>query len=168
MIESDSASHPQAASPPGFTLELDAWGYLSLLTADGARHEKVIPVHAFPMTAPDRWISIRASSGEELALVKDPAMLPTAVRTLLEQELSHREFSPRITQIHSIKRAEYGVLWDVETDRGPVKFKLESEESIRNVGDRGAVIIDSHGIRYRILDVLDLDRASRRRLERYF
>ena len=67
MIESDSASHPQAPSPPGFTLKMDAWGHLSLLAADGTRHEKVIPVHAFPMTAPDRWIwraAFRIAAGE--------------------------------------------------------------------------------------------------------
>ncbi len=154
--------------PPNFRLEVDVWGHVAFVGGDGVRHEKVVAVHAFPMTAPDRWVSIRDANGQELALVKDPAMLPTETRTLLEQQLAQREFSPRITQIHSIKRAEYGVLWNVETDRGPVTFKLESEESIRSVGDRGAVIIDSHGIRYRIPDVLELDRPSRRRLERYF
>jgi len=162
----------ESSSPPNvaqnFVLDADAWGRLVFQDADGTRHEKVVPIRVFPMTAPDKWVSIRSAAGQELALIKDPAMLPTPARTLLELELARWEFSPRIMQIHSIKRAEYGVLWDVETDRGPVTFKLESEESIRGVGDRGAIIIDSHGIRFRIPDVLELDRPSRRRLERYF
>lgn len=166
MTTTDTPTH--ANVPPAFQLEADAWGHLVFQDAEGVRHEKVVPIRVFPMTASDKWISLRSALGQELALVKDPAMLPTPARTLLEQELARWEFSPRITQIHSIKRAEYGVLWEVETDRGPVTFKLESEESIRSVGDRGAVIIDSHGIRFRIPDTHELDRPSRRRLERYF
>lgn len=151
-----------------FTLDVDAWGYLVFIDSQGQRTEKVTPVRAFPMMAPDRWIAIRDKRGQELALIKDPAMLPTSVRTLLDQELARRDFSPRITAISAIRRADYGADWDVETDRGPVTFRVEAEESIRQLGDRGTVIIDSHGIRYRIPDVLELDRHSRKRLERYF
>jgi hypothetical protein len=157
------ASHAHA-----FTLSIDARGHLEFIDGQGQVHKDATAVRAFPMTAPDKWVSIRDPKGQELALVKDPAMLPTSVRTVLEDELSRTEFSPIVRRIYEIRRAEYGVIWDVETDRGRVEFQLETEESIRSLGDRSAVIIDSHGIRYRIPDILELDRVSRRKLERYF
>lgn len=156
------------SSIPLFSLEVDAYARLIYVGPDGERVENVTPVRAFPLSSPERWVAIRDRQGRELVLIKDPAMLPTSVRTLLDQELARREFSPRILQIYNIHRADYGIDWEVETDRGRVSFRVEGDESIRELGERGTVIIDSSGIRYRIFDVNELDRASRRRLEKYF
>jgi hypothetical protein len=55
----------------------------------------------------------------------------------------------------------------VETDRGRVRFVLNTADEVRRLDDRRAMVIDAHGIRYLINDMEDLDLASRRLLERY-
>ncbi len=57
--------------------------------------------------------------------------------------------------------------WFVKTDRGDTSFELPSEDNIRRMGSDGALLIDSHGIRYRITSVPQLDAHSRRILRQY-
>jgi hypothetical protein len=57
--------------------------------------------------------------------------------------------------------------WFVESDRGPTSFELPSEDNIRRMGSDGALLIDGHGIRYRITSVAQLDTHSRRILRQY-
>ncbi|HEY2893827.1 MAG TPA: DUF1854 domain-containing protein, partial [Pirellulales bacterium] len=57
--------------------------------------------------------------------------------------------------------------WEVETDRGPTRFVLNSNDDVRRLGPHRALVIDSHGIRYLIDDVRQLDHLSRRIIERY-
>ena len=53
------------------------------------------------------------------------------------------------------------------SDRGRVRFVLNTADEVRRLDDRRAMVIDAHGIRYLINDMEDLDLASRRLLERY-
>jgi len=55
----------------------------------------------------------------------------------------------------------------VETDRGRTTFQLNSEDDVRRIEPDQASIVDTHGIRYLIMSVRELDGASRRILE-YF
>jgi hypothetical protein len=58
--------------------------------------------------------------------------------------------------------------WEVETDRRPVIFFLDSDESLRRLGPFTALFIDTHGVRYLIPDTRKLPSPSRRLLERHF
>jgi len=56
-------------SAQSFTLERNAFGRLVLTDAQGGLHEHVIPVRAFPVTSPDRGLSLVSSDGHELAWI---------------------------------------------------------------------------------------------------
>jgi hypothetical protein len=142
--------------------------YLTLTDASGTRHELVRPVRLFPLTEPQRWISLVGENGRELACVENPNLLEPEQCQVLEAALAMRDFVPVIQSITTIKRANDGHDWHVETDRGPTVFRIETDESIQNLGGTRLVIIDKAGTRYLIPDVARLDRDSRRKLERYY
>ena len=70
---------------PDFTLARNPFGRLVLTLADGARHEGVTPVRAFPVAAPLEGLSLVATDGHEAAWVPRLDALPPATRTLIEQ-----------------------------------------------------------------------------------
>lgn len=150
-----------------FGLSHDAFGRLVLVDAQGQRHVGVEPVRAFPISNPENWISLCDAEGRELAAVETLDQLPQPTRQVLQQELSRREFMPRIQRIVRVSAIAEPSEWDVETDRGITTFTLNSEDDVRRLGPHQALIIDAHGIRYLIGDTRQLDSASRRVLERY-
>lgn len=148
-------------------LQTNEAGQLVLTDENGIRHEDVRPARIFPLTEPRHWIAIQNSQGVELACIENPGSLPESQRSALETALAKRDFIPVIRAIHRISRAADGHEWQVTTDRGPTTFRVENDENIQNLGGTRMVIIDNHNTRYLIPNTLDLDRDSRRKLERY-
>ncbi len=150
-----------------FQLLRDSFGRLVLVEADGTRHVGVEPVRAFPMSDPQHGLSLVSAEGRELVWIDDLSQLSAAIRSVLDEELSARAFAPQIHRILHISLAVDPCEWEVETDRGRTKFVLKSEEDVRRLDAKRALVIDAHGTRYMIADVESLDRHSRRILERY-
>lgn len=151
----------------GFTLERDARGRLVLTTADGTRHEGVLPVRAFPLTAADEGLSLVGTDGHELAWIERLAALPAAQRALLAEELAQREFVPVIERIRAVSTFSTPSTWELDTDRGPARLVLKAEEDIRRLAGGALLIADRDGLAFRVRDRFALDRASRRLLERF-
>lgn len=152
---------------PKFGLVRDQWGQLTFISADGQKHSNVAPVALFPISQPNSWISIRLPDGTELACVEDPRTLPADVWKLLKDELARREFVPIIRRIVRVSGNSEPCEWQVETDRGPTRFVLKSEEDVRRIGDHEILILDAHGTRYHIPDLSAVDVKSRRIVEWY-
>lgn len=150
-----------------FTLERDARGRLVLTAADGTRHEGVLPVRAFPLTAADEGLSLVGTDGHELAWIEHPAALPAAQRALLDEELAQREFVPVIERIRAVSTFSTPSTWEVETDRGPTRLVLKAEEDIRRLAGGALLLTDRDGLAFRVRDRFALDRGSRRLLERF-
>jgi uncharacterized protein DUF1854 len=150
-----------------FGLSHDSWGRLVLIDSTGRRHSGVEPVRAFPIADPLHWISICDADGRELVLVEDLAKIPTPVRQVLEEELARREFVPHVRRIVKVSTDVEPSEWDVETDRGPTRFLLNSGDDVRRLSPTSALLIDVHGTRYLIEDTRQLDAPSRRVLELY-
>ena len=143
-------------------------GANSCLSARTAKSTpNVAPVALFPISQPDSWISIRLPDGTELACVEDPRTLPADVWQLLKEDLSRREFVPIIRRIVRVSGNSEPCEWQVETDRGPTRFVLKSEEDVRRIGDHEILILDAHGTRYHIPDLSAVDVKSRRIVEWY-
>jgi hypothetical protein len=151
----------------GFSLSQDAWGQLVLIDTEGRRHVGVEPVRAFPLTDPDRWIALCDPDGHEVLFIESMAELPEETRRILNDELALREFVPTIRRIVRVSGDSFPADWDVETDRGPTRFTLDSEDDVRRLGPHGVLISDARKMRYQIPDTRTLDSSSRRVLERY-
>jgi hypothetical protein len=148
-----------------FELVRDAFGRLVLSRA-GYSHVGVVPVRAFPLTAPDNGLAIVDAQGHELVWIDTIDALPAPVRQFVEDELSQREFMPEILRLLDVSSFGTPSTWRVDTDRGATSFVLKGEEDIRRLGD-GLLIASSEGVAYRVRDLAALDRASRRLLERF-
>ena len=148
-------------------LERDAFGRLVLTGGDGERHVGVAPVRAFPIQAPDEGLSLMTGDGREVAWVPSLAGLAPEVRSLLEEELQGREFMPVIRAIRSVSSFATPSTWQVDTDRGATSFVLRGEEDIRRIGQDTLLISDSHGIHFLLRDLQNLDRQSRKILDRF-
>ncbi|HLT25998.1 MAG TPA: DUF1854 domain-containing protein, partial [Zeimonas sp.] len=53
------------AAVPAFSLSRDAFGRLVLHEPDGTRHVGIVPVRAFPISAPDEGVSLLGADGRE-------------------------------------------------------------------------------------------------------
>ena len=128
----------------------------------------VNPVRAFPLSAPVHGISLIAEDGKEALWIPDLDAVDAAARVLLDEDLAAREFQPLIERILSVSTFSVPSIWEVETDRGPVRMTLKAEEDIRKLGSRQNLLITSaDGVHYKLPDTTSLDKASRRLLERF-
>ena len=150
-----------------FNLHRDAFGKLVFTESNGQQHQGVLPVRAFPITAPQQGIALVSQDGHELAWLADLAQAPEATRSLIEQELASREFVPEIQRIVKVSSFATPCTWTVDTDRGAASFILKSEDDIRRLASPSLLISDSHGIQFLIRDRFHLDGHSRRILDRF-
>lgn len=161
------STHVESLAAAPFRLEREAHGRLVLTTAEGTRHEGVLPVRAFPIAAAQEGLSMVDADGREVVWVPALGSLPAELRGLIEEELASREFTPVIERIVEVSTFSTPSVWQVETDRGATRFVLKGEEDIRRLPDSALWISDSHGIAFLVRDRRALDRRSRRLLERF-
>jgi hypothetical protein len=145
----------------------DSLGRLVFIDEAGAQHVDVHAVRAFPITAPNAGISLRASAGQELFWFTSLAAILEEDRVLLMEELAAREFMPVIEQISSVTSYATPSIWVVQTDRGETRLRLNGEENIRRVAGNTLLISDANGVQYLVRDSSQLDKQSRKLLDRF-
>ena len=160
-------TNPELPAAPIFQLMRQPSGRLLFSGADGQEHDGVVPVRAFPLTAPDEGISLVSTEGHELLWIDRLQDLPEYERALLQDELALRDFIPEITRLTSVSSFGTPSVWQVETDRGDTSFVLKGEEDIRRLKSSALLIGSSEGVQYSIADMTALDWDSRRLLERF-
>ena len=152
---------------PDFQLKRNPFGRLVFAGADGKVHDGVVPVQAFPVTAPAEGLALVTADGHELVWIDRLGDLPGDTRILLEEELAQREFMPEIRHIHRVSSFATPSVWEVETDRGKTAFVLKGEDDIRRLSPSTLLIADSYGIHFLIRDMHTLDKTSRKLLDRF-
>lgn len=151
-----------------FSLHRDAHGRLVYQAAGSTEAVTgVVPVRAFPITAPLEGVSIVGPDGHELAWITHLERLPAAARELVEAEFAQREFAPRLVRLVAVSSFSTPSTWTVETDRGPTRFVLKGEEDIRRLAGSALLITSGQGLTFAVDDWRALDRGSRRLLERF-
>jgi len=150
-----------------YSLERDALGSLVLIDAAGTRHIGVYPVRAFPITATRAGISIMDQSGKELCWFDGVDSIPKLELSLIEEVLAAREFMPVIERITKVSTFATPSIWDIETDRGPTRIRLKGEEDIRRIAGNTLLIADSNGLQFLIKDSTQLDKLSKKLLDRF-
>ena len=147
-------------------LTLDTLGRLLLETPEGHR-APVTAVRNFPITAPDETISLMSDDGHELACVARLSDLSDPEKTLVQNDLARREFTPEIHRIVRISSRATPSTWAIETDRGPTRLTLKGEEDIRRLSLTTLLITDTSGVQFLLRNLRDLDRHSRRLLDHF-
>jgi hypothetical protein len=152
---------------PDFKLSRNPYGRLVYAGTDGRTEEGVVPVRAFPLSAPGERIAIVGTDGHELVWIERLDDVHDGVRALVEEELASREFMPEIRRILDVSSFATPSTWQIETDRGATSMVLKGEEDIRRLGRTSLLIADSNGIHFLIRDLAALDRSSRKLLDRF-
>lgn len=150
-----------------YLLSHNAFGRLVFTGMNGEVREGIVPVRAFPITAPDRGISLVDPEGHELAWIEALSDLPDETRKHVEADLANREFMPEIKRIEAVSSFATPSTWQVETDRGSTSFILKGEEYIRRLTATALLITDSQSINFLIRDRSALDHHSRKILDRF-
>ena len=138
------------ADPQGApTFERDPFGRLVVVLPSGERVVGVSPVRAFPLSDPDRFVSLCDEKGREVLLLERLADLPPSSARIVAEELSRREFLPVIRKVLHLGAGPWPIEWHVLTDRGQTRFLLAGEDQVRRLPEGGALITDLAGLRYR-------------------
>ena len=130
-------------------------GFVSLTIGEES-YARIRVVRSFPFTDPGRFISIRTADekSREIGMIRDLASdVDEETRSMLEEQLNLRYFTPVITKIRDIKD-EYGhAYFDVETTEGPCKFVIHmNSSSVVHLTDTRLLITDLDGNRFEIPD----------------
>lgn len=145
----------------------DTLGRLVFTDEAGTPHVDVHAVRAFPITAPNAGISLMDQTGKELCWFTSLAAIPEPDRALILDELAAREFMPVIERIVRVSTYATPSIWQIQTDRGETRLRLNGEENIRRVVGNTLLISDANGVQYLVRDSTKLDKQSRRLLDRF-
>ena len=139
------------------------------LTVDGeVSYLDVEVIRLFPLSEPERYLSVRADDKEEIGIIRRLADLDPENHRLVLQELERRYLMPIVKSVVNVKE-RFGVAeWEVETNRGRRTFAMRNlHESIIQLSPDRCLLSDVDGNRYDVRDLRQLDAASRDYLWRY-
>ena len=148
-------------------LQRNAQGVWVWTDVAGRTHDNVTVVRAYPVTAPEAGVGVMDSEGHELFWLDRLGDAAQHLRLAFEEALREREFLPEIRQLKAVSSFATPSTWTVLTDRGETRFMLKGEEDIRRLTGSLLLINDADGVQYLIRDVSQLDRASRKLLDRF-
>jgi len=140
------------------------WYYIS---ADGQQHHNVLAVRSFPVAAPEEGIALVDIDGKELLWINHLNLLSESLRAKIVKAMKQREFMPQILKLYGVSGFIAPSTWDIETDRGRTSLLLKGEEDIRRLSDSVLLVTDGHGVQFLIRDLPNMDRFSRKLLDRF-
>ena len=134
---------------------------LRLTVADEFSVPDLKVVRVFPISDPERYLSLRDAKGNEIGIIADPARLEPPVRALVGEAVNRRYLMPVIARIVAA-RERFGIVeWVVETDRGRKTFMTRNlREEVMTPSSRRYLLKDVDGNRYDIPDFSRLDGNS--------
>lgn len=133
----------------------------------GLRHEQVVVVRAYPVTAPEQGVGVMDAEGHELAWFERLDAVLQPLQGVLREAIGEREFLPEIQRLKAVSSLVTPSVWTVQTDRGEARFMLKGEEDIRRLTGKALIVSDADGVQYLIRDPMALDKASRKLLDRF-
>lgn len=144
-------------------------GFLDL-TYDDEHHERIAIHRCFPFSSPDDYLSFREAGekAKEIGMLRHLDELGSSAQALVREQLALRYFTPIITRIHNVKE-EYGyTYWDVETDRGPVRFVVRmGSGTVNRIGGTRYMVNDIDGNRFEIPDLTAYTPQEQKRLDMF-
>ncbi len=140
------------------------WYFVS---ADGVQYEHVMAVRSFPVAAPEEGIAVVDVDGKELLWIPHLNLLSDTVRVNVLRAMTQREFMPQILKLLGVSSFVTPSIWDIETDRGFTTLLLKGEEDIRRLSASVLLVTDGHGVQFLIRDIAQMDRQSRKLVDRF-
>ncbi len=155
-------------------------GQVSVELPPGATHPRVVLKDeccilaarirkVFPLSHPDGFVSIQDGAGKEAGVLRTLGGLDEGSRSIVENELERRYFTPTILTIDSLKQDGGMWLFKVQTQRGPSSFYVRSwRDSSHEISQGRFQIVSVDGQRFEIRDLNALDERSQAQLDQLF
>ena len=160
-----SMATTNATTGDTFELVPDAQGKLTLRRPGRDDMSDVRLRRAFPWSNPGQFISVRNADGKEVLLIDDASRLPEVQRRIVADYLDAAVFIPTIRRVDEIDVRFGYQQWKVQTDRGPIEFRVQEREDIRFLPDGRFSVKDADGNVYELPRRDQLDEHSRRAIE---
>jgi spore germination protein YaaH len=93
--------------------------------------------------------------------------MPIQLKELIEAELAQREFMPEILRINQVSSFATPSMWDVWTNKGSTQLILKAEDQIWRLKNNRILITDKNGVNFMINNIEQLDKHSRKLLDRF-
>ncbi len=158
--------------PQATHIHLGNFRALHVTIRDEGIYRGVYALDAFPVSGKGRYISLRFqdSQGEEheIGIIRDLAEFPPAAQKLVQQALERRYFIHTIRAVKSLRLRYKFLEFEVETDRGPMKFLMRwRHDRAVEYGERGKMLLDVDESCYLVPDVEALASSQRDLFRRY-
>ena len=156
-------------NPNDITFKRAENGFLQLEKNDGQIFETVECTPLFPLSKPDRFISVTSrTNGEvkDLGIIANLKALVKNQQALVREEIEIRYFSPEIIDIKKIT-SQYGVNeWNVITNKGEKIFLVRDIKENIIIRESGFIsITDIDKCRYQISNYRKLPAKAQMELE---
>ena len=132
----------------------------------------VYAVLLFPVTHPDRYISLRCTDEKdkprEIGVIEDLTVFPEPQQKMVRDSLQ-KQYYERVIERVLVVKYEFGLLFfEVKTQRGEERFVMPWRyDRAEDYGESGKVLLDALDNRYVIADVAALPPADQRRFTSY-
>jgi hypothetical protein len=138
-----------------------------LLERAGGPDLPVTLAWARPITARGREFVLLDEAKREVLMLEGPESLDAASAALAQEELAGAYVIPRILRVLRTETVFGTQYWDVETDRGPRRFAVKSDNRNAAWVDADHLVLrDTLGCRYDIRPFSALDAASHAAVEK--
>lgn len=151
----------------GYQISKNKNGSIALEDTQGRMYENIRITRAFPISDPEHGFSIVDQDGHELVWFHQIDELTPLEQEIITQALAQIEFIPVIANINGVNTFALPSIWEIDTDRGPTRLKLKSEQDIRRISDHALLITDADGIQYLVKDRRTLNKPSKKILDRF-
>jgi hypothetical protein len=132
----------------------------------------VFAVMAFPISCPDRYISLRYFLDDrrdsEIGMINDPKEFPPGAQDLIRRSLARNYYEQTIQRIYAVE-FKFGLLFiEADTEHGKREFQMRWRyDRTQDFGEDGKVLLDVYENRYIIPNVSALPKTDREALTRF-
>jgi len=159
-------------TPENTTLFEGTFSLMHCAVQGDTLYRGVFAVRMFPISQPDRYISLRYTDQrdkeQEIGIIVDLNAFPEPARQLVQANLLKHYHEQIITRVHRVEN-RFGLLFfEVETTRGRREFVMPWRgDRAEDYGPTGKVLLDAFDNRYIIPDLARLPPADRSTFTRF-
>ncbi|NLW50939.1 MAG: DUF1854 domain-containing protein [Candidatus Brocadiaceae bacterium] len=135
-------------------------------------YRAVFAVMLFPISYPDRFISLRYTDSEdkvrEIGVIDRLRDFPAEAQALLHESLQRQTHEKVIERIHEVREEKGMLFFHVKTQDGWERFVMPWRgDRAEDYSEGGKLLLDAYDNRYVIPDLAALTTAERRQLTAY-
>ena len=145
--------------PSLVSFKRDTFGRL-VLTVGEQTYESARPARCYPISDPDRYITIFDGENQQVGLIEDVRRLDADSREVLADELELVHLTTQVLAIRSVTGLHSLTTWEFDTDRGPRTVYIKERDDVRRMPPRRVLFTDANEMRFEIRDTANLDARS--------